>query len=156
MKEENELKRKYEELLIKYEEALKQIETLKKHLKNLEASPRKVEITSEEVRKLEKFITLYLGEKPVQVGGASIRWNLSADLIRRLYIEKEGNYREFIKRFSRTRGLTEKKLESSYLKPLIDDGIIELYFSDEGLRWKWVGGKIWKEITKQESEQASK
>jgi hypothetical protein len=77
-------------------------------------------------------------------------------LIRRLYIEKEGNYREFIKRFSRTRGLTEKKLESSYLKPLIDDGIIELYFSNEGLRWKWVGGKIWKEITKQESEQASK
>jgi cell division septum initiation protein DivIVA len=147
MSSQEDWKKKYEELQEKYQVAQKHIEALKKRVEELE-SKKAIETAQKERDSIDIFIKKYLGEKPSFGGGAALRWDLNVELIKTLFKEKEGDYAEFIRRFARMKGLTERRLELSYIKPLIEDEVIEVYFGNEGLRWRWVGGKIWQEISK--------
>jgi hypothetical protein len=141
-------KKKYEEILEKYQEALKRIEALQRQVETLRTR-KALEIIHEEKTAIDQFIKLYLGDRPTFGGGSALRWELNADLIKTLYEEKSGDYAEFIRRFARKKGLTERKLEYGYIKPLIEDGVIEVYFGNEGWKWRWVGGEIWRRIIKE-------
>jgi hypothetical protein len=144
---QDDYRKKYEELQQKYEEALKLIEALKRQLETVK-SKKTIEIAYEQKSVIDKFIKKYLGDRPTFGGGSTLRWDLYEELIKKLFEEKDGDYSEFIRRFARMKGLTEKKLEYGYMKPLVDDGIIEVYYGNDGQKWRWVGGKIWKEIPK--------
>jgi hypothetical protein len=147
-KKYEELQREYEELKQKHEETLRLVEALKKQLETVKTK-KAIEIAYEEKSAIDTFISRYLGRRPSYGGGSSLRWELNSELIKKLFEEKEGDYHEFIRRFARMKGLTEKKLEFGYIKPLIEDGVIEVYFGNDGLKWKWAGGKLWRQILRE-------
>jgi uncharacterized protein YeaO (DUF488 family) len=147
-KKYEELQREHEELKQKYEETLRLVEALKKQLETVKKK-KAIEIAYEEKSAIDTFILRYLGKRPSHGGGSTLRWELTSELIRKLFEEKEGDYHEFIRRFARMKGLTERKLEFGYIRPLIDDGVIEVYFGNEGLKWRWAGGKLWRQILKE-------
>jgi hypothetical protein len=129
-------KQKYEELLTKYEAALKEIDALRRKIEMM-----KIEKTYEEKGEIDLIIKSYIGDKPKFGGGATLRWKVFKDLLTTLYLEKSGDYQSFIRRFARRQGLTEKRVEKEYVEQLIDDGIIEVFHGDDGLKWRWVWKK---------------
>jgi hypothetical protein len=131
-------KRKYEELLAKHQDTLKKMEALERQVETLKLH-KLIDSKYEEKSEIDTFIKDYLGDRPSFGGGSALRWDLSEKLIRKLCEEKEGGYAEFIRRFARMQGLTERKLEYGYLKPLIDDGIIEVFYGNDELKWRWKG-----------------
>ncbi|MEM1551546.1 MAG: hypothetical protein QXH03_02615 [Candidatus Bathyarchaeia archaeon] len=140
---EPDYKKKYEELLAKYQEAQKHIEALQKRCQELERKSRElatlkaIEIAYEQKSEIDDFIRKYLGQRPTFGGGSTLRWELFESLLKKLFEEKEGDYREFVRRFARQQGLTERKLEYGYIKPLIDDGVIEVFYGNDGVKWRW-------------------
>jgi hypothetical protein len=143
-----EWKKKYEELVAKYQDALKRIEALQKQLETVKTT-KVIEIGYEQKSLVDFFIKEYLGNRPTFGGGSALRWDLNEKLIKALFDEKEGDYDEFIRRFARMQGLTERKLEYGYIKSLIDDGVIEVFYGNKGLKWRWSGGEIWRRILKE-------
>jgi hypothetical protein len=140
-------KKKYDELSAKYQDALKRIEALEKQLEAVKTK-KVIEIGYEQKSLIDSFIKRYLGDRPTFGGGSALRWDLFETLIKKLFDEKEGDYAEFIRRFARMQGLTERKLEYGYIKSLIDDDIIEVFHGNNGLKWRWSGGEIWRRILK--------
>lgn len=115
----------------KYEDALKRIEALEKQLKN-----KNTEKQYEERHSIDELLQRRFGERPV-MGGPRTRWELSRELVKALYREQEGNYPEFLRRFSGRKGLTVPTLEANYMRPLIEDEIIELFEGRTGMMWRW-------------------
>jgi hypothetical protein len=145
---QEEWKKKYEELAAKYQDALKRIEALQKQIQTVK-SAKVIEIGYEQKSLVDSFIKEYLGNRPTFGGGSALRWDLNEKLIKALFDEKEGDYGEFVRRFARKQGLTERKLEYGYMKALIDDGVIEVFYGNKGLKWRWSGGEIWNRILKE-------
>ena len=131
-------KKKYEELLDKHQQAVKRMEALEKQLETAKLH-KLIDIKYEEKSEIDKFLTEYLGDRPKFGGGATLRWSLFEDLIKYLHKEKDGDYAELVRRFARMKGLTERKVEYGYIKPLVDDGIIEVFYGNTGLKWRWKG-----------------
>jgi hypothetical protein len=140
MMSQEDWKKKYEELLAEHQETLKKVEALERQLETLKKETF-IKLKYEEKSEIDKFIKEYLGDRPTFGGGSTLRWDLYEKLIKKLFEEKEGNYAEFVRRFARMQGLTERKLEYGYMKSLIDDGIIEIFHGNSGLMWRWKGGK---------------
>lgn len=125
-------KTKYLELQKKHEETLKLVEALKRQIQTINVEKR-----YEEKSEITDLVKALLGDRPSFGGGSALRWDLYEKLLKRLYEKKEGNYHEFLRKFARQNGLTEKKLEYGYVKSLIDDGIIEIFESINGTMWRW-------------------
>jgi hypothetical protein len=146
-------KKKYEELEAKYQDALKRIEALQKQLETVKKQ-KVIELGYEQKSIIDAFLREYLGDRPSFGGGAALRWDLFEKLIKALLDEKEGDYVEFLRRFARKQGLTERKLDYGYMKPLIEDGVIEVFYGNKGLKWRWAGGEIWRRILKEAGKQS--
>ena len=117
----------------KYEEAMKLVEALKRQLQTKETNKK-----YEERSEIDTILKTLLGDRPSLGGGSALRWDLCERLIKQLYRKKEGDYRDFIGRFAWQSGLTERKLEYGYMKPLEEQGVIEVFMGQNGIKWKWI------------------